>query len=697
MGRKVRVEDLFTLSFVSDPQISPDGERVAFVVTTIDQKSLEYVSRIYMASTDGRQPARQFTSGPKSDRHPRWSPDGKMLAFLSERDKDKKAQIYVMDVAGGEARRVTDQDGGVSGFDWAPDSQGFVYQARVLDDTGPDADFLREWYAREKNGDTGKGSGDKPPLPEVRVFDRIRYKANGIGQWDGRRSQIFVISLEGGAARQITSGPYDHTSPRWSPDGKWIAFVADRDPEADYRTVSDIWVVPPTGGEPRRLTASLGPSHNPVFSPNGRYIAYLGHTNPEPAGMSSNTRVWIVDVNQGEPRLLTADFDANAGHSVGSDMRSEAGPVGPFWAPDGRSIYFLSTIGPSTHVHRVTVPGQGTGEVTQVTAGERDIFGFTLAARTGDMALAVTNPLLPGDVFFLPADGVQERRLSAVNDNWLAELDLSRPEPFNFTGADGWSIQGFIMKPPGFEEGRRYPAVLEVHGGPHSAYGHAFFLEFQLLAAAGFVVLYTNPRGSDGYGEAFRAAVINDWGGKDYEDLMAGVDALCRLPFIDTERLGVLGGSYGGFMTNWIVGHTNRFRAAVTQRSISNLVSMFGTSDIGYFFNVHHLSGALPWSDPKVYEYRSPLTYVANVTTPIMIIHSDQDLRCPFEQAEQFFVALRQLRKTARLVRFAGENHELSRSGKPKNRAERLRQILSWMTVYLGEGSSAEGRSDGAR
>ncbi len=692
MGRKVVVEDLFSLSFVSDPQISPGGDKVAFVVTTIDQKTFEYTSHIYVAASDGSSKARQFTSGPKSDRHPRWSPDGRMLAFLSERDKDKKAQIYVMDTAGGEARRVTDQDGGVAAFDWAPDSRGFVYQARVLDDTGPDADFLREWYAREKNGDAGK----ERPLPDVRVFDRIRYKANGIGQWDGRRSQLFVVSLEGGPARQITSGPYDHTSPRWSPDGKWIAFVADRDPEADYRTVSDIWVVPAEGGEPRRLTAGLGPAHNPVFSPNGRYIAYLGHTNPEPAGMSSNTRVWIVDVNQGQPRMLTADFDANAGHSVGSDMRSDAGPVGPFWAPDGRSIYFLSTVRASTHVYRVSVPGQGAGEVTPVTTGDRDVFGFSMAARTGDIALAVTDPLLPGDIFFLPAEGGSERRLSAVNEEWLAEISLSKPEPFDFVGADGWQIQGFIMKPPGFQPDRRYPAVLEVHGGPHSAYGHAFFLEFQLLAAAGFVVLYTNPRGSDGYGEAFRAAVINDWGGKDYEDLMAGVDALCRLPYVDEHRLGVLGGSYGGFMTNWIVGHTKRFQAAVTQRSISNLVSMFGTSDIGYFFNVHHLGGALPWADPKVYEYRSPLTYVENVTTPIMIIHSDQDLRCPFEQAEQFFVALRQLRKTARLVRFAGENHELSRSGKPKNRAERLRQILSWMTTHLAAEKEAEAGQNGA-
>lgn len=690
MGRKVVVEDLFSLSFVSDPQISPGGEKVAFVVTTIEKKTLEYTSHIYMVASDGTSPAQQFTSGPKQDRHPRWSPDGRMLAFLSERDKDKKAQIYVMDVAGGEARRVTDQDGGVAAFDWAPDGRGFVYQARVLDETGPDADFLREWYAREKNGDAGKDR----PLPDVRVFDRIRYKANGIGQWDGRRSQLFVVSLAGGPARQITSGPYDHTSPRWSPDGKWIAFVADRDPEADYRTVSDIWVVPAEGGEPRRLTAGLGPAYNPVFSPNGRYIAYLGHTNPEPAGMSSNTRVWIVDVNQGQPRMLTADFDANAGHSVGSDMRSDAGPVGPFWAPDGRSIYFLSTVRASTHVYRVSVPGQGAGEVTPVTSGDRDVFGFSMAARTGDIAMAVTDPLLPGDIFFLPAGGGTERRLSAVNEAWLGELALSKPEPFDFVGADGWQIQGFIMKPPEFQPDRRYPAVLEVHGGPHSAYGHAFFLEFQLLAAAGFVVLYTNPRGSDGYGEAFRAAVINDWGGKDYEDLMAGVDALCRLPYVDANRLGVLGGSYGGFMTNWIVGHTKRFQAAVTQRSISNLVSMFGTSDIGYFFNVHHLGGALPWVDPKVYEYRSPLTYVENVTTPIMIIHSDQDLRCPFEQAEQFFVALRELHKTARLVRFAGENHELSRSGKPKNRAERLRQILSWMTRYLaGETKPEDGRN----
>jgi len=316
--------------------------------------------------------------------------------------------------------------------------------------------------------------------------------------------------------------------------------------------------------------------------------------------------------------------------------------------------------------------------------------------------MAVSDPFVPGDLWAVQREGtsLRERRLTAVNAGWMDGISLSRPERFTYEGADGWPVEGWVMRPAGFEEGRRYPTILQIHGGPHGAYGEAFSHEFQVLAAEGFALVFTNPRGSQGYGQRFTAATRHDWGGKDYEDIMRGLEAaLARFPFLDPGRLGVAGGSYGGFMTNWVIGHTDRFKAAVTMRSISNHLSQWGTSDLAFMKGFWEFPGD-PWEAPAWYWERSPLAYVAKIRTPLLILHSEMDLRCPMPEAEQLFAALKKLRREVVLVRFPGESHDLSRTGRPAHRLERLRWIVKWFADHLGQPAPARevvvaGGSDG--
>ena len=339
-----------------------------------------------------------------------------------------------------------------------------------------------------------------------------------------------------------------------------------------------------------------------------------------------------------------------------------------------------------TPVYRV--PAGGGAPPACLIGGERQVTGLSLSGAGAWLAFAAADPASPSEVHLCRADGSGERRLTDLNRAWKAEVALSRPERFRYTRA-GFTLDGWVMKPFGFEAGRRYPALLNVHGGPASQYGHGFFDEFQVYAGAGYAVVYVNPRGSQGCGEAFTRAVVGDWGGGDYADVMAGLDAaLARFDFLDPERLGVMGGSYGGYMTSWIVGHSDRFKAACSERAVNAQVSMFGTSDIGHYFQEAHSGGRPPWDDPAIFVDRSPLTYAPRITTPLLIIHSEDDLRCPMEQAEQLFVALKKLRRDVTLVRFPDENHDLSRTGRPRHRLERFRILLDWFSKHLPPGPS---------
>ncbi|MGI6642616.1 MAG: prolyl oligopeptidase family serine peptidase [Bacillota bacterium] len=668
--RRLTSDDLYRLVFVSDHQISPDGKSIAYVRTHIDEKTKEYRSNIWMVPCEGGEP-RQYTSGPKADTSPRWSPDGTKLAFLSDRNGDK--QIFIMPTTGGEARQLTNMRRGAGAPVWSPDSQKVAFTVALDPDDKPEE---YEVPLDQKAKETQEKKKKNEPV----ILSRLRVKADAtMGLAPNRFSHVFVKDVQGELpAKKVTCGDFNFSSPAWSPDGTKLAVSCNMREDADWEPwFSDIFVIPSDGGEAKRLTPSKGPSGGACWTPDGKYIVYAGH-NMEHGGPTL-IKLWKIPAEGGEPVLLTGSFDRSSGDSTATDSRFGGSNGGPTVSPDGKTVYFLSSDEGRTSVW--SVPTEG-GNVTRIVGGDRHIFGFTIDASGTKMALGVSTPTLPGDIASYCLKSGTEKMLTEVNKPLLDKTFIGSPELIPFKAKDGWQEYGWVLKPVGYQEGKKYPAVLEIHGGPHSMYGYGFFFEFQLLANRGYAVVYTNPRGSQGFGQEFVKAVNGDYGGMDFQDIMTWTDVAISQGYIDEKRVGVTGGSYGGFMTNWIVGHTQRYAAAVTQRSISNWTSFHGVSDIGYTFLERELLYDL-WKDTQKVWETSPIAYVDNVTTPILIIHSEQDMRCPIEQGEQFYVALKKRKVDVEMARFPGANHELSRSGRPVLRVARLNQILRWFDGHI--------------
>ena len=655
-------EDLRELRFVGDPQLSPDGSQVAYVVNRVDADDpARYRSQIMLVPFDGGCPPRALTSGRYRDSAPRWSPDGHSLAFLSDRQRER-SQLFVMRLDGGDPRQLTELKHGAGAAVWSPTGDHLAFAARV-----DIADIAQQEGQSEEKG----------KAPRVKLITRVRHKADGEGFLEAVHTHLFVVETASGEVRQVTDGDFDDGQPAWSPDGSTLAFTSNRERDRDLSLLSDVWVVPARGGRPRRLTRHRGQAATPCFSPDGKVVVYLGHERGWDYG--APTQLLLVPATGGPSTPVSANYPHEIGNAALSDVRNPSAPTSPAFVDDGASVLTLASHDGCVEVVRFDM-GTGAPQVI-VGAEQREVADFSASRDGTRIAALISDPTRPYEVYAIENDA--ERRLTHENDAFLESVQVMPAEPFELTSSDGETVHGWAIKPVGFAERKKYPVLLEVHGGPEYMYGATFMHEFQVLAGRGYGVVYTNPRGSKGYGEAFTARIFADWGNQDAADCMAAIDTVSRWRWVDAARLGVLGGSYGGFMTSWLVGHTDRFRAAVAMRGCYNFSSFYGTSDIGPWFGDYILGGPV-YEREAFYRERSPLTYARNIRTPLLLIHSEMDLRCPIEQAEQLFVQLRRIGKAeVELVRFPEESHNLSRSGRPDRRLERLQRIVDWFDRFL--------------
>ena len=697
MPRPPRPDDLYRLRIPTGPRLSPDGRTVVVTLQTVAPTYDGYRSALWLVATEPDGPApRRLTLGARQDHHPRFSPDGRTLAFLSDRrpfveeeptrpsdakDREDIRQVYLLPLDGGEARRLTDLPRGVGDFEWSPDGSRLVVTSSSHE-AERDADLRRRGLDRPR--DPGA-----PPPSDYRFIDRLGYMFNGAGFINDRVDHLWLVDVATGAASRLTDGPAGDDSPIWSPDGTRIAFGSNRRRDHDLFNRQDIWVV---DAATRELTAvTAGPKSvfgSPAWLPDGRSIVALGNRLEGRAGSRNDVWVFAADGSDATPtggRNLSGRHDLMPLSGMGSDVTRGEGPR-PAVTADGSAVLFSAPIDGSYELWRIAVSD---GRVERLTDGRHYISGWDAIPGAGSGAgasrrsriayIRSTQTEMP-DVWFL--DGAAEpRRLTSFNADVTGELELRDAVERHVT-VDGLDIQGWLI-PAG--DGPQ-PLVTEIHGGPATLYGWAPVWEFQVLAAAGISVFYCNPRGSEVYGQDFCDGNHRDWGPGPTRDVLAGVDALVADGLADPERLGVTGGSYGGYLTTWIVGHDQRFKAAMTCRSVSDMAVLFLTGDISGADWARQIFDVTPWEDPAYYREISPISYATNIRTPLLIQHSERDIRTTIGQAEALFTTLRSLRRPVRFLRVPEYTHELTRSGTPFRRIENLEVVTSWFRHFLVDG-----------
>lgn len=645
--RSFTIQDALGIASVSDPQLSPDGELVVYVVSRIDLDENKSASRIHHVPFAGGDAA-PLTRAGRSASHPRFSPDGSQLAFLSSGDGDK-TQIWLLPLAGGEAKVLSRLPAGVSSFAWAPDGSAL---AVVSMDPDPNE----------------AGEGEEPePVPLV--IDRRQFKRDGRGYLDDRRRHIYLVDASDGSHEQKTFGPYDDGSPVFSPDGSEIVFVSVRPPDGgdpDATDNSDLFLIPRTAGEttePVRLTSNPGPDRSPVFSPDGGWIAHTGNRKPELIWYATE-HLYALNRATDEVVQVAAGLDRNLSN--------------PRFTADGSAVVALLEDSGNRHLASFGVSEAAVAE--RVIAGERDVRDLEMV---GDRVVAVSARTDRPPEVIAWTFGEEPRRLTGENDALLAEIELSAVERITFPSSDGTEIQGFVTKPPGFEEGRRYPTILWIHGGPVSQFSTSFQSTWQLFAANGYLVVAANPRGSSGRGEAFSHAIWADWGNLDYEDVNAAVDHVIEQGWADPERLGVGGWSYGGILTNYVITKTTRFHAAVSGSSETEYRAAYGND---HYQLEWELELGLPWENPELYNRLSPISRVHHVTTPTLVLCGEKDWNVPLSQSENLYQSLRRLGVPTQLIIYPGQSHGIRLPSFQKDRYERY---VAWFDRFLKSDSSS--------
>ena len=636
-ARPFTPDDVLRLRDVREPRISPEGDWVAYTVSSADTAEDQNHHAVWMTSWDGTRTVR-LTNSKQGESAPSWSPDGRWLAFLSSRD-DEHTQLWLLDRRGGEGRKVTTLQSDVDDYVWAPDGHRVALVA--------------------EDPDTAK-----PKTPAPIVIDRFQFKQDESGYLSKRRRHLYVVDIETGKATLLTPGDYDDLLPAWSPDGKSLAFVSKRRPDADRDNNWDVYVMEAVpGATPRQLTTFEGPDDDPdyesrpAWSPDGRSIAYL-QGGPLKLIYYAVQKLAVVPAGGGAPRILTATLD-----------RSVASPA---WSADGSSLYFL--LEDDRTVLLARVPANG-GAVERLVSGPRVVSAFA-AGRDGKLAVLASTPIAPAEVFAV--EGTTLRPLSHQNAEWLTQVKLGTTEPISFKSRDGTPVNGFLVKPADFVPGKRYPTILRIHGGPVSQYRSEFDFQLQTLAGHGYVVVVGNPRGSSGRGERYSTAIYADWGNKDAQDVLATVDYAVAQGVADPARLGVGGWSYGGILTNYVIAQDRRFKAAVSGAGISNILAGYGTDQ---YVREYEAELGVPWKTLDTWVKLSfPFLHADRIATPTLFLCGDKDFNVPLLNSEQMYQALRSTGVATQLVIYPGQHHGIN---KPTYRRDRMVRYLAWYDRFL--------------